>query len=91
MIYRKRAFPDTMKVSCLIRFAYDSEEEAKNILSSIQTDNEGFVKTHLEGSSLVSEISAESILSLLHTLDDYMSCLTVAEEIIGKKSQADSL
>ncbi|MFQ5909122.1 MAG: KEOPS complex subunit Pcc1 [Thermoplasmata archaeon] len=80
-----------MKVNCLLRFDCESEEEAKRVLSSVHADNEGFVETHLEGSALVSEISAESIPSLLHTLDDYLSCLTVAEEIIGKKSQEDPL
>ncbi len=76
-----------MKVVCSMRFTYDSEEEAESVLAAVKTDNEDYVKTHLEGSSVVSEVLAGSIPSLLHTLDDYLSCLTVAEEIIEKRSQ----
>ncbi|MCK4455979.1 MAG: hypothetical protein KAU99_06495 [Thermoplasmata archaeon] len=76
-----------MKVVCSMRFTYNTKEEAESVLASVQTDNEDYVKTHLEGSSVVSEVSAGSIPSLLHTLDDYLSCLTVAEEIIEKRSR----
>ncbi|MFQ6107634.1 MAG: KEOPS complex subunit Pcc1 [Thermoplasmata archaeon] len=74
-----------MKVHCSLRFTYESKEQAEEVLSSLLADNEGFVKARLEGSSLISEASAESIPSLLHTLNDYLSCLAVAEKIIEKK------
>lgn len=90
MIYRTKNIALAVKVTCLLTFSYGTEEEAKKVLSSVQTDNVDFVKTHLEGSSIVSETSADGIMSLLHTLNDYLSCLTVAEEIIGKKSGTDS-
>lgn len=89
MIYRTKNIALAVKVTCLLTFSYGSEEEARRILSSVQTDNVDFVKTHLDGNSLVSEISADGLMSLLHTLNDYLSCLTVAEEIIGKKSGTD--
>jgi len=90
VIYRTKNIALAVKVTCLMTFSYSSEGEAKKVLSSVQTDNVDFVKTHLEGSSLVSEMSADSVMSLLHTLNDYLSCLTVAEEVIGKKSRTDS-
>ncbi len=83
----EEAFPNDVKVVCSMRFTYDSEAEAESVLAAVQTDNEDYVKTHLEGSSVVSEVLAGSIPSLLHTLDDYLSCLTVAEDIIEKRSR----
>lgn len=90
MIYRVKSIALVVKVTCQLTFSYDSEEEARKILSSVQTDNADFVKTHLEGTSFVSEISASGLMSLLHTLNDYLSCLAVAEEIIRKKLRTDS-
>lgn len=89
MIYIAKNIALAVKVTCLLTFSYDSEEEARKVLSSVQTDNVDFVKTHLEGTSLVSEISADGLMSLLHTLNDYLSCLAVAEDIIGKKLRTD--
>jgi hypothetical protein len=76
-----------MEVVCSLSFTYRNKEEAEGVLAAVQTDNEEYVKTRLEGSSIMSEVSAKSIPSLMHTLDDYLSCLTVAEEIIEKRSQ----
>ena len=75
-----------MEVVCSLRFTYRSEEEAEGVLAAVQADNEEYVKTHLEGSRIVSEVVAKSIPSLMHTLDDYLSCVTVAEGIIGKRT-----
>jgi hypothetical protein len=80
-----------MEVVCSLRFTYRSKEEAEGVLAAVQADNEEYVKTHVEGSSIVSEVVAKSIPSLMHSLDDYLSCLTVAEEIIEKRSQKPPL
>lgn len=76
-----------MDVSCSLRFAFRSKEEAESVLEAIRTDDEEFVNTRLDGSTVVSDIAAKSIPSLMHTLDDYLSCFTVAEEIIAERSR----
>ena len=73
-----------MSVRCKLRLSYGSEEEARRILSSVETDNLGYVTSRLVGSTIISEIVADNIMSLVHTLDDYMSCLAVAEQVIEK-------
>ena len=68
-----------MKIHCEILLEYESEEKAKNIEKALSIDNEGFITTKVEGNLVRGEIEGKSILSLLHTLDDFLSCLSVAE------------
>lgn len=68
------------EVVCVLEFSYQTKEEAKRIAGSIKVDDEGFVKTSVKGKKLVAEIEARNIPSLLHTLDDYLACLGVAEK-----------
>ncbi len=71
-----------MKVSCKLEFSYESEEEAKAVLKAVEVDNEEFVKTSLEGKKLLSKVESDSIPSLIHTLDDYLACVSIAERVV---------
>lgn len=70
-------------VICVLEFDYTTKEEARRVAESIKVDDEGFVKTDVKGKKIVSEIKAKDIRSLLHTLDDYLVCLGVAEKTIS--------
>lgn len=71
-----------MKLSCKLEFTYESEEEAKAVLKAVEVDNEEFVKTSLEGKKLLSKAESDSIPSLIHTLDDYLACVSIAERVV---------
>jgi hypothetical protein len=71
-----------MKISCKLEFIYGSEEEAKAILNAVEVDNYQFVNTTLEGERLLSTVESDSIPSLIHTLDDYLACVSVAERVV---------
>lgn len=71
-----------MKVSCKLEFNYGSEEEAEAVLKAVEVDNYEFVKTKLEGKRLLSTVESDSIPSLIHTLDDYLGCVSVAERVV---------
>jgi hypothetical protein len=71
-----------MKVSCKLEFDYGSEEEAQAVLQAVEVDNEQFIKTTLEGKKLLSVVESDSIPSLIHTLDDYLACVSVAERVV---------
>jgi tRNA threonylcarbamoyladenosine modification (KEOPS) complex Pcc1 subunit len=71
-----------MRVSCKLDFDYGSEEEAQAVLKAVEVDNEQFIKTTLEGKKIISIVESESIPSLIHTLDDYLSCVSVAEKVV---------
>ena len=73
-----------MKIKCNICLEYDSEEKVKNILKSIEVDNFDFVKSKVKGKTLESEIQGNSVSSLIHTLDDFLACISVAEKIMDK-------
>ncbi len=74
------------KVSCSLRLEFSSSDEAENVHRSVELDNQGFVATKLEGGAILAEIEASSLNSLLHTLDDFLSCISVAEKVVSKKN-----
>ncbi|UCF07858.1 MAG: hypothetical protein JSW28_09495 [Thermoplasmata archaeon] len=74
-----------MKISCTLEFDYDSEEEARAVARAVEVDNEGFVRMNVKGKRIVSTAESESIPSLIHTLDDFLACINVAERVITKK------
>lgn len=74
-----------MKISCTLEFDYDSEKEAEAVARAVEVDNEGFVKMDVDGKRIISSAESESIPSLIHTLDDFLSCLSVAERVVKGK------
>ncbi len=48
-------------------------------------DNERFVHMVVEGKKIKSTAESESIPSLIHTLDDFLSCVSVAERVVKGK------
>ncbi len=72
----------TVDVRCRLRFAYRSKARAERIARSLRVDDEAFITTTVDGRTLVAEAEADSFLSLLHTLDDYLACVAVAEKVL---------
>jgi len=64
---------------------FRSPEEAEKVHRSVELDNQGYVTTRVVGSSILADVEAGSLNSLLHTLDDFLSCTSVAEKILSKK------
>ncbi len=74
-----------MKISCTLEFEYDSEDEAQAVAGAVEVDNEGFVTMNVEGRRITSTAESESIPSLIHTLDDFLYCVSVAEKVVKGK------
>ncbi len=70
------------QVECRLEFSYQSPELAQKVLSTVELENYPFVRARVEGPLLVSETSADSLESLIHTLEDYLSCVAVAESML---------
>ncbi len=68
------------EINCRLKLNYDSEKEAMMIRDSIAPDTDGYVKLKLDDSTLVCEAEGEP-LQLLHTVDDLLTCVAVAEKI----------
>ncbi len=74
-----------MNISCRLEFSYETEKEAEAIVKAVEVDNYQFVKTTLEGKKVISDVEARSISSLIHTLDDFLACVGVAERVMNGK------
>jgi len=70
-------------VPCTARlvFEFSGEREASRVARALEPDNEGFVATRVRGSKIEARMEARSIDALLHTLDDYLACLGIAEDV----------
>ncbi|UCH72177.1 MAG: hypothetical protein JSW62_01115 [Thermoplasmatales archaeon] len=73
-----------MKASCDLIIEYDDVKKVKNILKSIEVDDFDFVKSKVNMKKIEAHIESSSVSSLIHTLDDYLACISVAEKIVDK-------
>ena len=73
-----------MKATCDITIEFDDPNKGKRVLKSVEVDNFEFVKSKLIGNNLEAHIEGKTVSSLLHTLDDYLACVSVAEKIVDK-------
>jgi tRNA threonylcarbamoyladenosine modification (KEOPS) complex Pcc1 subunit len=74
-----------MKAECSLIFEYKSEDIAKKILNSIKVDNYDFVNSQINKNTITTNIKCNSVSSLIHTLDDLLACITIAEKIVENK------
>jgi len=75
---------DAAKVRCTVVLRFSSPEEAEKVHKSVELDNQGYMSTRVIGEAIHAEISSVSLNSLLHTLDDFMACATVAEKVMSR-------
>lgn len=76
---------DSAIVWCRLHLEFSTKEAAEKVHGSVSLDNEGYLRTWLEGNAIVAEMEAQSLYSLLHTLDDFLACAGVADRVIAKK------
>lgn len=72
----------TPAVKCTIELEFPSEETAQRVHKSVELDNAGFVRSEVRQNVIWAEADASSLKSLIHTLDDFLSCISVAESIV---------
>jgi tRNA threonylcarbamoyladenosine modification (KEOPS) complex Pcc1 subunit len=73
-----------MYITCEIVIEFNNNKKVKTILKSIEVDNFDFVKSKVNGKKLEAYIKSKSVTSLLHTLDDYLACVSVAMNMVDK-------
>ena len=73
-----------MKISCKLTFEYQQKQQAKQVMQATHVDDDSYVKAQVTGKTLKATIESDSIPSMLHTLDDYLSCVSIAEKIVNK-------
>ena len=68
-----------MKARARLELRFRDHATAEAVAASVRLDDEGYIRTRRKGATLSAEASAEGPMSLLHTLDDYLACVSVAE------------
>ena len=80
-----------MKIKSNIKMEYKDPEYAEIVYKSLEVDNEGFVQSELDEDVINFKIESDKLGSFLATADDLIASEILAEEIIKKTSQKDSL
>lgn len=84
--YLRRKSP-SVSVECEIEMDLENEAQAQAILKAIELDNGPYAKATIDGRTIRLACEARSMPSMLHTLEDLLACIRVAEEMTcaGKK------
>jgi hypothetical protein len=68
---------------------FGTAEQARRVAKALEPDNDGFIRTKLKGRKLYAESDSSSIPALLHTLDDYLACLSVAARLANESPEEE--
>ena len=68
-----------MKSAARLTLEFDDADSARAIVAAVAIDDDGYIRTTRRGRILIAEATADGPMSLLHTLDDYLACISVAE------------
>ncbi|HSV42630.1 MAG TPA: KEOPS complex subunit Pcc1 [Methanomassiliicoccales archaeon] len=71
-----------MAVRCSIEIDFKGPKEALAVLRSIELDNGPYASVKVSGNVLIIEADAKSMPSMLHTLEDLLACVKVAEGMV---------
>ncbi|MCX6664632.1 MAG: KEOPS complex subunit Pcc1 [Euryarchaeota archaeon] len=73
-----------MKIHCELSIEYETAKKANTVFRSTKVDNFDFVKSEVSGKTLKASMENASISALIHTLDDYLACVSIAEDVVDK-------
>lgn len=62
---------------------FSDAEEARKILESVSQDNDKWISAHQEGSKILCKASSDTLGGILHTAEDFLSCVVLAEKVIS--------
>lgn len=74
-----------------IESEYGSEKVAQAVLKALAPDNEGYVESRIDGSTLHFTLRADTVGTLKNGADDLLACLRIAEESAGLVLSAGAL
>jgi len=70
-----------MKIQCTIVLDYETIKTAHAVYQATQVDDLDYVESQVKGKQIQALIRSASVSSLLHTVDDYLACVSVAESV----------
>lgn len=72
-------------VECSLSIGFPSPEYAEAVHRAVEVDNDGYLEAEVLGKDIVVRMRAHSLKSLLHTLDDFLACVAVADKVVSEK------
>jgi len=69
------------EINSTLKLHYDTKKEARIVKNSIEPDDESYVEIELKRTTLICKVKGEP-MQLLHTLDDLLMCVDVAEKTL---------
>lgn len=70
------------RARAILRCRYSDRDLASGVHEAILPDNQGYVTSYTERSSLVAMAESDSLRSLRATLDDLLACIGTAERVM---------
>lgn len=80
-----------MKCNCSFSLEFENAETAKKVLDSVRLDNGEWISSRLEGNKIMCEAGSDTIGGLLHTAEDFLACVALAEKMMKKKSEKGAI
>ena len=68
-----------MKCTGRLWLEFESSRRAEAVAGAIVPDDDAYIRTTRRGRMIRAQAIADNPMSLLHTLDDYLACVSVAE------------
>ena len=65
---------------CVLELEYGDAAVAAAVHGALAPDNASFVRAEARGTRVIAEMDAASPMKLLHTVEDYLACVAVAEK-----------
>lgn len=76
-----------MKITGDLTFIYETADDAKVVLDSLEVDNENYLKSELNGNTIEYEVTSKKLGTFLATVDDLIASEIVVEKIVEKIKQ----
>jgi tRNA threonylcarbamoyladenosine modification (KEOPS) complex Pcc1 subunit len=73
------------RVRCTLTLEFESKDDAEKVHRSVELDNLGYLESAVKENLIIADMEADSLKSLLHTLEDFLACTSVASRIVSKK------
>jgi hypothetical protein len=71
-----------MTVLCNIQLEYESEAEAIAVMEAISPDNAPYAQAVRDGAKINITSRSQTCPQMLHTMEDLLACVRVAEETV---------
>jgi hypothetical protein len=72
-----------VSVDCVIELTYQNEKAAEAVLAAIAPDNAPYAQAERHGPIVTVTARTETPMQMLHTMEDLLACVRVAEGAVG--------